>query len=473
MLVLGDVMVDHYVTGRVARVSEEAPVPILHVSGERWTPGGAANVAANIAALDGHAVLMGVAGEDPAATVLDALLRGLAPGVDSRIVIEHGRPTTVKTRYMGGQHQVLRVDREQATPIELSSSAALLEGVREDLAHARALVLSDYAKGVLTPDLVAQIIALARASGVPVLVDPKRADWSVYAGASLITPNRRELSQATGLPCETDEQCLLAAERAIDSTGAAILLTRSEKGMSLYRAGAAPRHLAARAREVFDVSGAGDTVAAAMALGLAAGLDMATAMGVANLAAGVVVAKRGTATATREEVLADLRAGEAVAAAAPGAITLEDAIALRRSWAEQGLSVGFANGCFDILHAGHVSLIRQAEAACDRLIMALNTDASVKRLKGPDRPAQNEQARASVMAAMKGVDAVILFDEDTPLEAIRALTPDVLVKGADYSEDAIVGADIVRARGGRILRADLADGHSTTRILNRQKTSGS
>ena len=300
------------------------------------------------------------------------------------------------------------------------------------------------------------------------VVDPKRSAWSAYKGASVIPPHRTELQLATQAPCGSDAECEFAAGIAIKATGAAILLTRSEQGMSLYRAGQPPLHLSAKAREVFDVSGAGDTVAATMALGLAAKLSVETAMQIANVAAGVVVAKRGTATASPAELLAEAGAGERLGGA-PGAIALADAKKLRETWGREGRTVGFTNGCFDILHAGHVSLLRQAAVACDRLIVALNTDASVSKLKGPDRPVQPEDVRAAVMAAVKGVDAVILFGEQTPLEVIRELQPDVLVKGADYAEDQIVGADIVRARGGRIVRVNLIDGQSTTKIIEKSR----
>jgi D-beta-D-heptose 7-phosphate kinase/D-beta-D-heptose 1-phosphate adenosyltransferase len=253
------------------------------------------------------------------------------------------------------------------------------------------------------------------------------------------------------------------------ATGAAILLTRSENGMSLYRDGEKPVHLSAKAREVFDVSGAGDTVAASVALSLAAKLNLEISMQIANTAAGIVVGKRGTATASPAELLAETGAGNRGHGGAPGALPLAEAKKLRDKWASEGLTVGFTNGCFDILHAGHVSLLRQAAAVCDRLIVALNTDASVRALKGPDRPLQPEDVRAAVMAAIKGVDAVILFSEQTPLEVIRELQPDVLIKGADYAEDQIVGADIVRARGGRIVRVSLVDGQSTTKIIEKSR----
>jgi D-beta-D-heptose 7-phosphate kinase/D-beta-D-heptose 1-phosphate adenosyltransferase len=464
VLVVGDVMVDHYVSGSVSRVSDEAPVPIIQVDAERWTAGGAANVAANIGALGGRAMLVGVTGEDPASATLGQIVGAMGDAVAAHLVADATRPTTIKTRYMGGQHQIVRVDREKQHAISRAAEDSLIAAVTQLAPQAGAMVISDYAKGALTDRVLSGVLAAAKAAGLIVLVDPKRADWSAYKGVDYITPNRKELAAATGLPCGDDAECLAAATAAMKATGAAILLTRSEKGMSLYRPGTGPLHLPAKAREVFDVSGAGDTVAATAALGLAAGLPVEDAVAVANLAAGVVVAKRGTATASQGELLVELSGGR-FGGGLMGAITLEEAVALRARWAADKLSVGFTNGCFDLLHPGHISLLRQASAACDRLIVALNTDASVKRLKGPTRPVQSEEARAAVMAAVKGVDAVVLFGEDTPLEAIAALQPDVLIKGADYAEAEIVGAEIVKARGGRIVRAELVAGQSTTRIV--------
>jgi D-beta-D-heptose 7-phosphate kinase/D-beta-D-heptose 1-phosphate adenosyltransferase len=462
-------MVDHYVTGRVSRVSDEAPVPIIHVSDERWTPGGAANVAANIAALGGRAVLAGVVGRDAAATILSELISPMAGSVHAELAEEAGRPTTIKTRYMGGQHQIVRVDREQPAPISKEAEAALIAIIDRRAPECGAVMISDYAKGALTDRVLDAAIKAGRKAGIPVVIDPKRTDWSAYRGATVITPNRKELQLATHKSCGSDADCAEASAVAIKVTGAAILLTRSESGMSLYRDGEKPVHLSAKAREVFDVSGAGDTVAGSVALSLAGKLSIETAMQVANTAAGIVVGKRGTATASPAELLAETGAGSRGLGGAPGALALGDAKKLREQWLREGLTVGFTNGCFDILHAGHVSLLRQAAAACDRLIVALNTDASVRVLKGAERPVQPEDVRAAVMAAMKGVDAVILFGEQTPLEVIRELQPDVLVKGADYAEDQIVGADIVRARGGRIVRVSLVDGQSTTKIIEKSR----
>lgn len=469
VLVVGDVMVDHYVSGRVSRVSDEAPVPIIQVSDERWTAGGAANVAANVAALGGKALLVGVTGADAAASTLAGTLSNLSSAIETHLVTEAGRPTTIKTRYMGSQHQIVRVDRENPGAIERATEDRLIAAVDLLAGDCDVIMVSDYAKGALTDRVLAAIMAAGQQAGVPVIVDPKRNDWSAYRGAAIITPNRKELQLATHAVCGSDDECGAASDIAIATTGAAILLTRSEHGMSLFRQGAPAVHLAAKAREVFDVSGAGDTVAAAVALGVASGLPAEAAMQIANVAAGIVVAKRGTATATPAELLAEIGAGQRGLGGAPGALPLADARRLRETWAREGLSVGFTNGCFDILHAGHISLLRQAAAACDRLIVALNTDESVRALKGPERPVQAEDVRAAVMAAIKGVDAVILFGEATPLEVITELQPDVLIKGADYSEEQIVGADIVRSRGGRIVRATLVDGQSTTKVIEKSR----
>lgn len=469
VLVIGDAMVDHYVSGRVSRVSDEAPVPIVHVSDERWTAGGAANVAANIAALGGKAMLVGVTGSDPAASMLAGILGGMSGAVEAHLVADPSRPTTTKTRYMGGQHQIVRVDREHVAPLSRATEERLIATIDDLIDECEAVMISDYAKGVLTDRVLTTAMGAGLKAGRPIIVDPKRTDWKAYSGATLITPNRNELQLATGAPCGDDAECAAAAAIAIAQTGAAILLTRSEQGMSLYRKGKPPVHLSAKAREVFDMSGAGDTVAATIALGIAAGLGREQAMHIANIAAGIVVGKRGTATASPAELLTELKAGQRVLNGAPGAVSLEATKVLRDTWAREGLTVGFTNGCFDILHAGHVALLREAANACDRLIVALNTDASVAKLKGPSRPAQPEAVRAAVMAAMKGVDAVVFFAEQTPLEVIRKLQPDVLVKGADYTEDQIVGADIVKARGGRVIRVELVEGQSTTKVLEKSR----
>jgi D-beta-D-heptose 7-phosphate kinase/D-beta-D-heptose 1-phosphate adenosyltransferase len=367
---------------------------------------------------------------------------------------------------------MLRVDREHLTPCPAAVEDRLIEDVEEALEGCGALVLSDYGKGVLSDRVLQAAFALAKACGAPVIVDPKRKSFADYRGAAYITPNRRELSEAVRLPTETDEEAAGAAAEAIAQSGAAILLTRSEKGMSLFRSGAAPIHLPAEAREVFDVSGAGDTVVAVVAAALAAGLRIERAMRLANAAAGIVVGKVGTATASPAELAAALDGPERrtlladAMTHAPHA-SIAEAQARVADWRRQGLTVGFTNGCFDLLHPGHVSLLAQAAGACDRLIVALNADVSVRRLKGDSRPIQPLDARARVIGALRGVDLVVAFEEDTPLELIRALEPDVLVKGADYREDQVVGADVVKARGGRVVLAALVEGQSTTALTKR------
>jgi D-beta-D-heptose 7-phosphate kinase/D-beta-D-heptose 1-phosphate adenosyltransferase len=310
------------------------------------------------------------------------------------------------------------------------------------------------------------VIERAAAAGKKVLVDPKRMDFAIYRGAFVLTPNRKELTDATGLPCESDEEAALAVAKAQEMCGASILLTRSEKGMSFFPVGGAPIHLATVAQDVFDVSGAGDTVVAVLAASVAADMPIRDGMRMANHAAGIVVSKLGTASVTREELAASLLAERTTSDINDGRLLdRDDLVALRRAWAKEKLTVGLANGCFDLIHPGHISLIAQAAASCDRLVIALNTDASVRRLKGPSRPIQDEQSRAAVMGAIKGVAAVVLFDEETPRELIEALQPDVLIKGADYTIDRVVGADVVQARGGRVVLAELSEGQSTSRIV--------
>jgi D-beta-D-heptose 7-phosphate kinase/D-beta-D-heptose 1-phosphate adenosyltransferase len=384
------------------------------------------------------------------------------------MIASDARRTTRKMRIVGAHQQMVRVDHEDVSPCTVSEAELFAAAASRAIEAADVVVLSDYGKGVFSDDFLKHCLDAARAAGKRVIVDPKRNDFSAYRGAALITPNRKELSDATGLPCETDQEAASAAAQSQQVCGANILLTRSEKGMSYFPIDGAPTHLATVAQAVFDVSGAGDTVVAVMAACLAAKLPVPDAMRIANHAAGIVVSKVGTATATREEIAASLLAEQAQPKDDDGALLdWRSAAALRRAWAKDKLTVGFANGCFDLLHAGHVSLIRQAAATCDRLIVAINSDASVKRLKGPTRPIQDETVRAAVIGAVKGVSAVVVFSQETPLELIQLLQPDVLVKGADYTEDRVVGAEIVRARGGRVILAELSQGQSTSGIIAR------
>jgi D-beta-D-heptose 7-phosphate kinase/D-beta-D-heptose 1-phosphate adenosyltransferase len=313
------------------------------------------------------------------------------------------------------------------------------------------------------------VIAEARSRQIPVFVDPKRTDFSAYAGADFITPNRNELRAATGLVCDDDLSCARAAQFAQEVSGAAILLTRSEQGMTFFPRSGEAVSLPTEAQEVFDVSGAGDSVIATFALGVISGMSPPLALRVANCAAGIVISRSGTATTTEAEIAAALERPHLLAQRRDRAISLAELLRVRAAWRAEKLSVGFTNGCFDLLHPGHVKLLREAASHCDRLIVGLNSDASVGRLKGPTRPIQDESARGEVMAAIGRVDAVVIFDEDTPYELILALEPDVLVKGADYEEHQIVGADIVKAKGGRVVRAEIKQGHSTSNLVARSR----
>ena len=464
--VIGDLMLDGYIYGDVSRISPEAPVPVVRAISEKQVAGGAANVAVNLATLGVSVAMVGLTGRDEADEQLKAIVRA-AGDVDCRgVLASTRRRTTRKTRVIGVHQQMMRIDHEDLVGCPPEEAEIFALAASRAIDGADVVVLSDYGKGVFTDAFLRHCLDTAKSMGKTVIVDPKRSDYSAYRGATIITPNRKELTEATGLPCEDDASAAIAAARAQQVSGANILLTRSEKGMSYYPVQGEPLHMATVAQDVFDVSGAGDTVVATLAACLASGLSVPDAMRVANHAAGIVVSKLGTATATPHEIAASLLSEQATPEADDGALmSWEVATALRWAWAKEKLTVGFANGCFDLLHAGHVSLLRQAAGACDRLIVALNSDESVKRLKGPSRPIQNEEMRAAVIGAVKGVSAVVVFGEETPLELITALQPDVIVKGEDYTEDKVVGADIVKARGGRVVLAKLKDGQSTTRII--------
>jgi D-beta-D-heptose 7-phosphate kinase/D-beta-D-heptose 1-phosphate adenosyltransferase len=464
--VIGDLMLDSYLYGDVSRISPEAPVLVVRALSEKAVPGGAANVAVNLTALGVHVHVVGATGIDEARDKLVDRLQAQGRLDAVGIVSVPGRPTTKKLRVLGAHQQIVRIDDEDTAPFDSGTEDRLIEASAAAIQSADVVLISDYGKGVLSDRVLRMVIDRAAAAGKAVLVDPKRTDFSAYRGATILTPNRKELTAATRLPCESDAEALVAVRKAQESCRTNILLTRSEKGMSYFPLDGEPIHLPTVAQDVFDVSGAGDTVLATLGAALAAGLPVREAMRLANHAAGIVVAKVGTAIVTPEELYCSLAAELTSPSVADGRLVdLQDAVALRWAWARDKLTVGVANGCFDLLHPGHVSLIRQAAESCDRLIMALNTDASVRRLKGPSRPVQDEFARATVIGALKGVAAVVLFDEDTPLALIEALQPDILVKGADYTEEQVVGADVVKARGGKVVLAHLTAGQSTTKLI--------
>lgn len=459
--VLGDIMLDRFVEGQVSRISPEAPIPVFSITSERAMLGGAGNVARNIVALGGEASLVGLVGRDAAASEIEQALAGEG-GITAFLVADQNAVTSEKTRFRASGQQMLRTDREDVRPATGDVAQKILDAFEAALEGAQAAIFSDYAKGVLSDDVLARAMALANAKGVPVIVDPKRTDFAAYKGAAVVKPNAKEMQAAAG---SVDESAArdLAAKAGID----ALLVTLSDKGMMLVKGGETVS-LPAHARDVFDVSGAGDTVAAALALGLAAGADTAMAARFANVAAGIVVGKAGTATVYPGEIAAEITRG-ALAGHHDKIKTREAVADQAQRWQAEGRVVGFTNGCFDLIHPGHLSLLRQARAACDCLVVGLNSDASVQRLKGPTRPVQDEAARAQVLAALSYVDAVTVFDEDTPLELIEKLLPDVIVKGADYTEDQVVGGDIVKAAGGKVVLAKLEDGFSTTNTVAKMK----
>lgn len=454
--VIGDVMLDRYIYGVVDRVSPEAPIPILRVERETAMPGGAGNVVRNLTALGAAVAFVSVVGDDQAGSDLTGLVGG-QPGIEPWMLIEGARTTTVKTRFVSQGQQLLRADREQAEPIGAKLAERLLRIAGDTLAATSVTVLSDYAKGVLADDLPAQLIALARQAGRPIVVDPKGHDFARYAGADVITPNRRELGEGTGMPVADEADLVRAATSLRDLHGfGAVLVTRSEDGLTLVDADGA-HHFPSEAVDVFDVSGAGDTVVATLAAGLAAGLTMRVAARLANLAAGVVVGKVGTAVARCEDLL---RVLTPQVSTLRKIVTREAAAEQVERWRRKGWRIGFTNGCFDLLHPGHVHLLEQARGQCDRLVVGLNSDASVCRLRGETRPVQPEAARAAVVAGHSAVDLVLIYEEDTPLQTLEALRPDILIKGADYTIDRVIGAEQVQRWGGKVWLAELLKGYS-------------
>lgn len=462
-------MLDRFVHCDMERISPEAPVPVLRSNSVRELLGGAGNVANNIAALGGRAVLCGLIGCDGPGRNLRAMLAERANIIGSLVETEN-RPTTCKTRFIAANQQVIRADEESRSPQTAAEKAGLLAAALAWIGRANAVILSDYGKGVLCSSVIATLMQAAQAAAVPVFVDPKQRDFALYRGATCIMPNLKELAAASGKPVESEAEVVQAARHVLaQAEAAAILTTRSDKGMMLIEASGQVHLVPARAREVFDVSGAGDTAVAAVALCHAAGRSLPQAMHIANAAASVVVSKLGTATVTVAETLKELAASEqgAEPVSEPGVQSASRVRALVSSWKQQGLVVGFTNGCFDVLHPGHIALLAYARAACDRLIVGLNSDASVRSLKGPARPINPLDARAAILGAVRHVDCLVSFDEATPVKLIDMLVPDVLVKGADYTLDGVVGADRVRAAGGRVVLAPLLSGHSTTGLITR------
>jgi D-beta-D-heptose 7-phosphate kinase / D-beta-D-heptose 1-phosphate adenosyltransferase len=469
VLCVGDVMLDRYVYGDVARVSPEAPTVVLAAKREDIMPGGAANVALNVAGLGARCVLVGVSGDDEAARILRDKLAATR-GIDVRLVNDPSRPTTTKVRLVSEHYSthLLRADWEDPRPLDAERERDLIAKALEVLPECGALVLSDYGKGALTPPVIEELIAAARKMKKPIVVDPKGNDYRIYRFASLVTPNRGELSRALNRDIRSSDEVAAGAAELCERTDIdAALVTRSEDGMTLVERGEEPVHIPAFPVKVRDVSGAGDTVVATVAAMLAMEADLEAAARAANAAAAVVVGKRGTASVSFNELRSvllppALRAYEEKLALDPA--LLDERL---NEWRRAGLRVGFTNGCFDLLHPGHLKVLAEARAACDRLVVGLNSDASTRRLKGESRPIQDEHARAQILAALEAVDLVAIFDEDTPLELIRRVRPQVLVKGGDYTKEQVVGREIVEATGGEVVIVETLAGRSTTKLVER------
>jgi D-beta-D-heptose 7-phosphate kinase/D-beta-D-heptose 1-phosphate adenosyltransferase len=458
VLVVGDAMLDRYVYGRVDRVSAEAPVPVLAVEREVALPGGAGNVVRNLTALGAAVAFVSVVGDDQAGSDLTGLIGG-QPNVEPWLLVQGGRATTTKTRFIANGQQMMRADHESPGPIHDRLADRLVRIAADAIAATTVMVLSDYHKGVLAGDTAQRLIAAARTAGRRVLVDPKGTDYGRYAGADLITPNRAELAQATGLPTTTEPEIVAAAQALrTEHRFGAVMVTRSEEGITLVEADAI-RHFRSEAAEVHDVLGAGDTVVAVVAAGLAAGLSVPLAARLANIAAGIVVGKVGTAVAREADLLEALTPERGALRKVMGRAQVADQV---ERWRRRGWRIGFTNGVFDLLNPGHVHLLDQARGWCDRLVVGLNSDASATRLKGAAPPIQGEAARAAMLASLAAVDLVTVFDEDTPVELIRALRPDLLVKGANYTLTQVVGSELVQEWGGTVKLAELLPGQSTT-----------
>jgi D-beta-D-heptose 7-phosphate kinase / D-beta-D-heptose 1-phosphate adenosyltransferase len=470
VLCIGDLMLDEFVYGEVSRVSPEAPVPVIAAKREEKIIGAAGNVARNIASLGARCLFVSVIGADDAGIAMRSAFAAFRKTIEPHLVVDRSRPTTRKVRFVSEHYSshLLRADWETARPVAAEIEAELIDLVAAMLPRVGAVVISDYAKGVLTPRVVRAVIDGARELGKPVVVDPKGIDYTVYSGATVITPNRKELADATRRPVATHQEVAVAAAELGNMVGSrAVLVTLSEDGMLLLPEGGTPVHVPAYAVRIRDVTGAGDTVVSVLAALLAVGTDFETGMRAANAAASVVVGKPGTATVSALELRSRILPSAALAAEEKIAFDWAVADERVRGWRAQGLRVGFTNGCFDLLHPGHVKVLAAARAECDRLVVGLNGDASVRRLKGPTRPIQDAHARADVLAALEAVDLVVVFDEDTPLELITRLKPTMLAKGGDWRKEEVVGRDVVEAQGGHVVLVDLVPGHSTTRIVEK------
>lgn len=465
VLVVGDLMLDEYIWGKVERISPEAPVQVVDVRRDDLRLGGAGNVINNLVALGAAVRVVSVLGDDADARLLLQQLGEL--GVDTTgVVLAPGRVTSRKTRVLASNQQIVRIDRETRATITADHERVLVGHIRSALSDCRVILVSDYLKGVLSEGLLQEIIRCGRTAGVPVVVDPKGDDYRKYRGASVLTPNRKEAQTASGVMIQDEASLCLAGRTLCESLNLdALVLTRSEEGMSLFYRGGREIHMPTEAREVFDVSGAGDTVLSVIGLGLATGLSLEDAARISNIAAGIVVGKVGTSTVAPGEILESVGRRHK-----DSDLKIHDCRMLAKILDERrarGEQIVFTNGCFDLLHVGHVKYLQAARKLGDLLVLGLNSDASIRRLKGEKRPLIGQEERAHILAALDCIDYVVVFDEDTPLDLISSLRPDILVKGGDYTPEGVVGKDLVESWGGRVELIQFVDGKSTTNIIEK------
>ncbi|RJP71977.1 MAG: D-glycero-beta-D-manno-heptose-7-phosphate kinase [Candidatus Abyssobacteria bacterium SURF_17] len=466
ILVIGDLMLDLYVWGSVDRISPEAPVPVLKVESEEPRPGGAGNVAVNVAALGANVFCCGVVGADAYGRSLCGMLKKLKVDV-SGVLHDRARPTILKTRMMAHSQQLMRVDKEECHDLGKSIQSRMLDYITEILPRCDAVLVSDYGKGTLPDEVIAQVIAASRKRGVKVLVDPARQrDYRVYAGCTVLKPNSAEAAQASGMQI-VDTNSLAAAASKLRKLSSCeyLVVTQGSEGMTIFRSGAAPVHIASLSRPVFDITGAGDTVLSLLGYVLAGGHTIDAAAEIANVAASIVVGRVGAVPVTKAEITRELAGFHHIAS--HKVRSLEEMISTCEEHRRRKQKIVFTNGCFDLLHVGHIKLLQFAKNSGEIVVVGLNSDSSVRRLKGQGRPVLEQNERAYILSALEQVDYVVIFDEETPLKLIKAIRPDILVKGADYTKDTVVGRDFVESYGGKVRLAPLIEGVSSSGIISR------
>lgn len=464
ILCVGDVMLDRFIYGHVDRISPEAPIPVVRQERETIMLGGAGNVLRNLVSLGATASFVAVVGDDVAGTTITRLTAE-QPRCAPYLIITHERQSTEKTRYIAQGQQMFRADREDTRPLTAATCAQLAAVIAQEIPSCDLVLLSDYGKGVLADTLVASTMQQAHAHGKKVIVDPKARDFARYRGAWLLTPNLKELGAAHGQELHSHAEIEASARQQMQRCGVEnMIITLGAGGMLVVTHSGESLHIPAQKREVFDVSGAGDTVIATLACAIATGMALADAALLANIAAGIVVGRSGTATVYRTDLKTAVFTQD-ITVGSSKIYPLDLAAEQVESWQHDGLNVGFTNGCFDLVHPGHLALLADARTQCDRLVVAINSDASVKRLKGESRPVNGEMERALLLAELRAVDMVVIFREDTPEATLERLKPDVLMKGGDYTLDQVVGRDFVESYGGRVLTLPLREGYSTTATI--------